>query len=138
MGLQRVSQNYRTNTFTFCPVPRRQCTGVGFPGCPDSKESACSVGDLRSIPELRRSPGGVHGNPLQYSCLENPHGWKSLVGRVKTPLSDLAQHGHQGQKLCERWGHHPQGAHDLVGKKVTQINNVAGEGRGSLSVNLHS
>ena len=58
--------------------------------------------------------------------------------RVKTRLSDLAQHGHQGQKLCERWGHHPQGAHDLVGKKVTQINNVAGEGRGSLSVNLHS
>ena len=32
------------------------------------------------IPELGRSPGGTHGNPLQYSCLENPHGQRSLVG----------------------------------------------------------
>ena len=32
------------------------------------------VGDLGSIPRLGRSPGGGHGNPLQYSCLENPHG----------------------------------------------------------------
>ena len=31
-------------------------------------------------PGLGRSPGGGHGNPLQYSSLENPHGWKSLVG----------------------------------------------------------
>ena len=36
-----------------------------------SKETACNVGDLGSIPGLGRSPGGVHGNPLQYSCLEN-------------------------------------------------------------------
>jgi len=47
---------------------------MGFPGSSDSKESACNVGDLGSIPGLRRSPGGGHGNPLQYSCLENPHG----------------------------------------------------------------
>ena len=32
------------------------------------------------IPGLGRSPGEGHGNPLQYSCLENPHGWRSLVG----------------------------------------------------------
>ena len=38
------------------------------------KESACNAGDLGSIPELGRSPGGGHGNPLQYSCLENPQG----------------------------------------------------------------
>ena len=31
-------------------------------------------------PWVGRSPGGKHGNPLQYSCLENPHGQKSLVG----------------------------------------------------------
>ena len=37
-------------------------------------------GDLGSIPGLGRSPGGEHGNPLQYSCLENPHGQRSLVG----------------------------------------------------------
>ena len=53
---------------------------LGFPGGSDGKESACNAGDLGLIPGLGRSPGGGHGNPLQYSCLENPHGWKSLVG----------------------------------------------------------
>jgi len=43
-----------------------------FSGGSDGKESACNVGDLGSIPGLERSPGGGHGNPLQYSCLENP------------------------------------------------------------------
>ena len=46
----------------------------------DGKESACNAGDLGSIPGLGRSPGGGHGNPLQYFCLENPHGQRSLVG----------------------------------------------------------
>ena len=46
----------------------------------DGKESACNVGDLGSIPELGRSPGGEHVNPIQHSCLENPHGLRSLVG----------------------------------------------------------
>ena len=36
--------------------------------------------DMGSIPGLGRSPGGGHGNPLQYSCLENPHGQRSLAG----------------------------------------------------------
>ena len=40
----------------------------------------CSAGDLRLIPGLGRSPGGGNGNPLQYSCLENPHGKRSLEG----------------------------------------------------------
>ena len=44
------------------------------------KESAYNVGDLGSIPGLGRSPGRGHGNPLQYSCLENPHGQRSLAG----------------------------------------------------------
>ena len=51
---------------------------MGFPGGSDSKESACNVGDLGSIPGLGGSPGGGLGNPLQYSCLENPHGQRSL------------------------------------------------------------
>ena len=38
------------------------------------------MGDLGSIPELGRSLGGGHGNPPQYSCLENPHGQRSLAG----------------------------------------------------------
>ena len=44
---------------------------MGFPGGSDSKESAYNAGDLGSIPGSGRSPGGGHGNPLQYSCLEN-------------------------------------------------------------------
>ena len=53
---------------------------MGFSGGSDGKESACNVEDLGSIPGLRRSPGEGHGNPLQYSCLKNPHGQRSLVG----------------------------------------------------------
>ena len=53
---------------------------MGFPGGSDGKESACSAGDLGSIPGLGRSPGRGHGNPLQYSCLENAHGQMILVG----------------------------------------------------------
>ena len=48
--------------------------GVGS----DVKESACIAGDLGSISGLGRSPGGGHGNA--YSCLENPHGQRSLAG----------------------------------------------------------
>ena len=53
---------------------------TGFPGGSDGKESACNAGDVGLIPESGRSPRGRHGNPLQYSCLKNPHGQKSLVG----------------------------------------------------------
>ena len=51
-----------------------------FHGGSDSKGSACSVGDLGLIPGVGRYPGEGHGNPLQDSCLENPHGQGSLVG----------------------------------------------------------
>ena len=43
----------------------------GLPGSLEGKESACNTGDLSSIPGSGRYPGGGHGNPLQYSCLEN-------------------------------------------------------------------
>ena len=57
------------------------CFGVLFTSNgSDGKESACNAGNLVSIPGLGRSPGRGHGNPLQYSCLENSHGWRSLVG----------------------------------------------------------
>ena len=51
-----------------------------FLGGLDGKESAYIGADLGSIPRLGRSPGGGHGNPLQCSCLENPHGQRGLVG----------------------------------------------------------
>ena len=53
---------------------------MGFSGGSDGKESTCNVGDLSSTPGLERSPDGGHGNPTKYSCLENPHGQRSLVG----------------------------------------------------------
>ena len=52
----------------------------GFPGGSDGKESVCSVRDLGLSPGLGRSPGEGNANPLQYSCLENPHGQRSLMG----------------------------------------------------------
>ena len=45
---------------------------VGFPGGSEGKASACNAGDLGLIPGSGRSAGEGSGNPLQYSCLENP------------------------------------------------------------------
>ena len=58
-----------------------------------SKESACSAGDLGSIPESGRSPGEGNGNPLQYSCLENPMDrgpWQAIVHGVARVEHNLA------------------------------------------------
>ena len=54
---------------------------LGFPGGSDSKESACEESAC-NVPALglERSPRGRHGNPFQYSCLENPHGQRSPAG----------------------------------------------------------
>ena len=53
---------------------------MGFLSGSVSKESAYNAGDLGLILGLGRSPGRGHGNPLQYPCLENPHGHRSLAG----------------------------------------------------------
>ena len=61
------------------------CNILGFPGGLDSKEAACSAGDLGSIPELARSPGEGNGNTVQYSGLENPMDrgtWQATVHGV--------------------------------------------------------
>jgi len=68
---------------------------LGFPGGSVGKESACNVGDLGSIPGLGKSPGRGHDNPLQYSCLENPHGQRSLAG-------------------CSPWGHKKSDTTELL------------------------
>ena len=66
----------------------------GFPGSSDGKESVYNVGDLASISGSGRSLGEGSGNPLQYSCLENPMDrgawWDTVHGVVKsqTQLSD--------------------------------------------------
>ena len=60
----------------------------GFPGSSDSKESACNAGDPGLIPGSGRSLGEGNGNPLQYSCLENPMNrgaqWATVHGTAKS------------------------------------------------------
>ena len=61
------------------------------------KNPPANTGDMRdmgSIPGLGRSPGGGPGNPLQNSCLKNPHGEKSLAG-----------YSPWGHKESDTWGH---------------------------------
>ena len=67
---------------------------LGLPWCSDGRESACNSGDLDSISGWERSPGGGHGNPLQYSCLESPMDrrawWATVHGGHKE--SDTTEH----------------------------------------------
>ena len=60
--------------------------------------NAGDVRDTGSIPGSRRSPGGGHSSPLQYSCLENPHGWRNLVG--------YSPWGRKELDMTERLGRH--------------------------------
>ena len=59
-----------------------------FPGGSDGKASAYNAGDPGSIPGLGRCPGEGNGNPLQYSCLENPMDggawWATVHGVTKS------------------------------------------------------
>ena len=61
-------------------TPESYTVLYGFTDGSDGKDSTCNAGDLGSIRGLGRSPGERHGNPLQYSCLENPHGQRCLEG----------------------------------------------------------
>ena len=76
----------------------------------DGIESASNSGDLCSIPGLGISPGGRHGNPLQYSCLENPHGQRSLAGYSPwghkgsdTTVTKPQQQCSRGASLVPQW-----------------------------------
>ena len=81
---------------------------LGFPGSSAGKDSACNVRDLGLIPGLGRSSGEENGNPLQYSCLENPMDrgtWKVMLHRVtksQPKLRWLSMH-----TLCEMSSYHP-------------------------------
>jgi len=64
---------------------------MGFPGDSVVKRSACQAGNMDSIPGSGRSPGGGHGNPLQFSCLEKSMdrgAWRAIVHGV-TKESDM-------------------------------------------------
>ena len=62
---------------------------MGFPGGSEGKVSACNAGDLGLIPESGISQIETNGNPLQYSCLENPldrEAWQATVHGVTKEL----------------------------------------------------
>ena len=80
----------------------------GLPQWLSSKESTCNAGaagDSGSIPGLGRSPGGGHGNRLQHSCLENPHGQRSLAG--------YSPWGHKESEVKRLSTHTPQSHQEL-------------------------
>ena len=75
----------------------------GLPGWLSGKEPACSAGDAGLIPGTGRSPGGGHGNPLQYSCLENPRdraAWQATVHGVAE--SDTTEHARTHARVTMR------------------------------------
>ena len=63
---------YSVTEITKCAICSNMDGLGGFPGDSDGKDFACSTGDTGSSPGLGRSPREGNGNPLQYSCLENP------------------------------------------------------------------
>ena len=70
-----------------------------------SKESACNAGDPSLIPGLGRSPRGGRGSPLQYSCLENPHGqraWWAAVSGVTQSRTRLKRLSSSSSKVSPR------------------------------------
>ena len=76
---------------------------LGLPGGSASKESACNVGDLGSIPGLGRSPGEGKDYPLQYSGLENSMDCIThRVAKVRTQMTDF--HWRKVELYCKEWG----------------------------------
>ena len=81
-----------------------------FPNGTAVKNLPANAGDGRDtglIPGSGRSPGGGHGNPLQYSSLENPvdrGAWQATVHRVTkswTQLKQMSMHAHMGPMECK-------------------------------------
>ena len=79
----------------------------GFTGGSDGKESACNAGDPGSIPGSGRSPGGGHGNSLQYSCLDNPMdrgAWRAIVhGSQRVGHDGVTLTYHKRKSLGRTW-----------------------------------
>ena len=94
MGLEFESRSVCIDLKLRLPLYIYHSAYTGFPGGSDGKESACNVGDLGLIPGLGRPPREGHGNPLQHSCLENPH--------EKRGLADCSSRGHQKLDTAER------------------------------------
>ena len=93
---------------------------MGFPGGSGVKASACNAGELGWIPGLGRSPGEGNGNPLHYSCLENPMDggawWATVhaVAKSRTRLSDFTH----SQYICKLILLQSQFAHQWTVKPI--------------------
>ena len=92
-----VTQMKSQQEFSLLTSPATVTSHYGYMGSPGSsarKKSSCNAGNLGSIPQLGRSPGGGNGNPLQHSCLENPRDrgacWATVhvVPKSQTRLSN--------------------------------------------------
>ena len=92
----------------------------------------CSAGDARgtgSIPGSRRSPGGGHGNPLQYSCLKNPMdrgAWQATVHRVaESDTAEVTEHASTlpstGGLKFHFYSRKPQSAVSFLGKRQSDL-----------------
>ena len=75
----RVRYNRGTNTFSFSFIKQERVSQVAL-AVENMPVHAADIRDTSPITGSERSSGGVHGNPLEYSCLENPQGQKNLVG----------------------------------------------------------
>ena len=89
-----VGLKKKTVSLNWCIFDKKLLHEKGFPSGSDSKENTCNARDSGLIPGWGRSPVRGHGNPLQYSCLENPMDrgawWATVHGVAKsqTQLSD--------------------------------------------------
>ena len=82
----------------------------GLPWWLSGKESACNARDVSSVPQLGRSPGRGNGNPLQYSCLENPMDCSMPAFPVLRYLPEFEEtlgdsEGQGRLACCSPWGH---------------------------------
>ena len=97
-GLQVTKQNWKHSDLKYL---ESITWPYGFPHSLVSKESACNAGDPGSIPGSGRSPGVGNGNPLQYSCLENPRDrgtWRAVVQGMAKSWTRLNR-----QHTCTLW-----------------------------------
>ena len=102
-GIKQIQTNTHTHTHTHTYIHTGQINkkellySTGFPGGSEVKASASNAGDPDSIPGSGRSPREGNGNPLQYSCLENPmdeEAWQATVHGVVKSRTRLSNFTH--------------------------------------------
>ena len=105
---------------SLCANFATSCESIGLPWWLSNKKPACNLGDVDLIPGSGRFPGGGHGNPLQYSCLENAMDrgawWATVHGVTKSQTQPMTTNvwgeglraGTAGPRGHSGWGSSPQ------------------------------